>query len=51
VTLSDGARRHAQVRVTIEALLDRGLPPVCDADLFTRQCDAVYRHVFDAASG
>ena len=42
---------RAQVRVAIEALLDRGLPPVYDADRFTRKCDAVYQHVFDAYAG
>ncbi len=42
---------RAQVRVAIEALLDRGLPPAYDADLFARKCDAVYRHVFDAYAG
>ncbi len=27
------------------------LPPTDDADLFTRKCDAVYQHVFDAYAG
>ena len=42
---------RAQVRVAIEELLDQRLPPVYDADLFTRKCDAVYQHVFDAYAG
>jgi type I restriction enzyme R subunit len=42
---------HAQVRVAIEDVLDRGLPPVYDADRYQRKCDAVYQHVFDAYTG
>lgn len=46
-------RQHARARdrVAIEELLDQGLPPVYDADLFARKCDAVYRLVFDADAG
>jgi type I restriction enzyme R subunit len=42
---------HAQVRVAIEDVLDRGLPPVYDAGLYQGKCDAVYQHVFDAYAG
>jgi len=35
----------------IDELLDRGLPPAYDADLYQRKCDAVDRHVLDADAG
>ncbi len=42
---------RAQVRVTIESILDRDLPPVYSEELFRQKCDAVYQHVFECYAG
>jgi type I restriction enzyme, R subunit len=42
---------RAEVRVTIETLLDLGLPTVYTSDLFEQKSTAVYQHIFDAYYG
>jgi len=42
---------RAQVRVAIESILDRDLPPVFTEELFRQKCDAVYQHVFESYAG
>ena len=42
---------RAQVRTTIETLLDQGLPATYTLELYQRKCDAVYQHVFDSYYG
>ncbi|WP_374027420.1 type I restriction endonuclease subunit R [Bdellovibrio bacteriovorus] len=38
---------RAAVRVTIEKVLDQGLPEVYDRKLFSEKCERIYQHVFD----
>ena len=40
-------RDRAQVRVTIETLLDSGLPEKYDAELYDKKTTAVYQHIYD----
>jgi len=42
---------RAQVKVTIEETLDRGLPVTYDQALFTRKCELIYQHVYDSYFG
>ena len=42
---------RAEVRVTIEQTLDKGLPPSFSAELFQQKCDLVFNHVFDSYYG
>ncbi|MCP3957643.1 MAG: DUF3387 domain-containing protein [bacterium] len=42
---------RAQVRVTIETVMDQGLPEVYTPELFEAKCNRVYQHVFDAYYG
>ncbi|RPI75776.1 MAG: DUF3387 domain-containing protein, partial [Desulfobacteraceae bacterium] len=42
---------RAEVRVTIEKLLDQGLPRVYTPELFEQKTTAVFQHVFDAYYG
>jgi type I restriction enzyme R subunit len=42
---------RAQVRVTIEAIFDRGLPQAYTPELYQKKCDAVYQHVYDSYFG
>lgn len=42
---------RAQVRVTIEEVLDKGLPSAFSADLYRQKCDLVYQHVYDSYIG
>ncbi|MFQ5796234.1 MAG: type I restriction endonuclease subunit R [Candidatus Bipolaricaulia bacterium] len=42
---------RAQVRVTIEDILDRGLPQAYTRELYQKKCDAVFQHVYDAYYG
>ncbi len=39
------------MRVTIEQILDDGLPPIYAAEDFRQRCDVVYEHVFDKYTG
>ncbi|WP_208598994.1 type I restriction enzyme endonuclease domain-containing protein [Desulfonatronum thioautotrophicum] len=39
---------RAEVRVTIEKVLDAGLPRVYTPELFNQKSSAVYQHVYDA---
>jgi hypothetical protein len=41
----------AEVRVTIEKLLDQGLPRVYTPELFEQKTSAVFQHVYDAYYG
>jgi len=45
------ARLGAEVRVTIEKLLDQGLPRVYAPKLFEQKTSAVFQHVYDAYYG
>ena len=45
------ARLGAEVRVTIEKLLDQGLPRVYTPELFEQKTSAVFQHVYDAYYG
>jgi len=42
---------RAEVRVTIEKLLDRGLPKIYTTELFEQKTTAVFQHVYDAYYG
>ena len=42
---------RAEVRVTIEKLLDRGLPKAYTSELFEQKTTAVFQHVYDAYYG
>ncbi|MBN2106412.1 MAG: type I restriction endonuclease subunit R [Deltaproteobacteria bacterium] len=42
---------RAEVRVTIEKLLDEGLPEVYTPELFEEKTNAVFQHVYDAYYG
>jgi type I restriction enzyme R subunit len=42
---------RAEVRVTIEDILDRGLPEVYKQELYDRKCDTIYQHVYDSYYG
>ncbi|OQB37775.1 MAG: Type I restriction enzyme EcoR124II R protein [Candidatus Hydrogenedentes bacterium ADurb.Bin179] len=42
---------RAEVRVTIEKLLDQGLPKVYTPELFEQKAAAVFQHVYDAYYG
>ena len=42
---------RADVRVTIEKLLDQGLPRVYTPQLFEQKTTAVFQHVYDAYYG
>jgi hypothetical protein len=42
---------RAEVRVTIEKLLDQGLPRVYTPVLFEQKTTAVYQHIYDACYG
>ena len=37
--------------MTIETLLDKGLPKKYEKDVYETKCSAVYQHVYDAYSG
>jgi type I restriction enzyme R subunit len=41
------AQARAQVRLTIEDVLDEGLPRVYSPDLYRQKCSAVFEHVFE----
>jgi len=42
---------RAQVRVTIEDVLDKGLPEKFTPDLYRQKCDVLYQHFYDSYSG
>ena len=42
---------RAEVRVTIEKILDQGLPKAYTPELFEQKTDAVFQHVYDAYYG
>jgi type I restriction enzyme, R subunit len=42
---------RAQVRVTIEEVLDRGLPEVYTRELFARKTEAVFHHIYESYFG
>jgi type I restriction enzyme R subunit len=42
---------RAEVRVTIEKLLDQGLPKAFDPEIYQRKTDAVFQHVYDCYYG
>jgi type I restriction enzyme, R subunit len=48
-------RKHqqsrAEVRVTIEKALDRGLPSACGPELFEVKSAAIFQHIYDAYYG
>ncbi len=42
---------RAQVRLTIEDVLDKGLPGIYIPELYQKKCDAVYQHVYESYYG
>lgn len=42
---------RAEIRVTIETILDGGLPDKFTPEIFNRKCDLVYQHIFDSYFG
>jgi type I restriction enzyme R subunit len=42
---------RAQVRVTIEEVLDKGLPEKFPPDLYQQKCDVIYQHFYDSYFG
>ena len=42
---------RAGVQVTIETVLDVGLPPKFDKDVYSVKCRSVFDHVFDSYMG
>jgi type I restriction enzyme R subunit len=42
---------RAQVRSTIEQILDQELPTIYTPDLYQQKCDAIYQHVYDSYFG
>jgi len=42
---------RAEVRVTIEKMLDQGLPKAYTPELFEKKTTAVFQHVYDAYYG
>jgi type I restriction enzyme R subunit len=42
---------RAEVRVTIESILDGGMPEKYTPEIFNRKCDLVYQHIFDSYFG
>jgi type I restriction enzyme R subunit len=42
---------RAEVRVTIEKLLDQGLPRAYTPELFEQKTTAVFQHIYDAYYG
>ena len=42
---------RAAVRVAIDDVLDKGLPPAFMPDLYRHKCDLVYQHVYEAYFG
>jgi len=42
---------RARVKVSIEDLLDEGLPETYTPELFQQKVDAVYQHVYDCYYG
>ena len=41
----------ADVRVTIETMLDSGLPPKFEKDVYEMKCQMVFSHVYESYSG
>ena len=42
---------RAQVRLTIEDVLDKGLPKVYSPQLYEDKCEAVYQHIYESYYG
>ncbi len=42
---------RAQVRVTIETLLDQGLPKIYTEEIYKQKSDAIFQHVYDSYFG
>ena len=42
---------RAQVRVTIEDVLDKGLPGIYTPELYNKKCDVIYQHIYDSYYG
>lgn len=42
---------RAQVLITIQDVLDRGLPRKYTTELYRKKCDAVYQHIYDSYFG
>ena len=45
------ASARAQVKITIEDMLDEGLPPGYTKELYRSKCDALFEHVYEAYYG
>ncbi len=42
---------RAQVRMTIETMLDQALPKPYTPNLYREKCDAIYQHIYDSYYG
>lgn len=42
---------RAQVRLTIEDFLDKGLPKIYTPELYSKKCDVIYQHVYESYYG
>lgn len=39
---------RAQVRLTIEDILDKGLPKIYTSELYSKKCDVIYQHIYES---
>ncbi len=42
---------RAQVRLTVEEILNKGLPKIYTSELYNKKCDVVYQHVYESYYG
>ncbi len=42
---------RAQVRLTIEDILDKGLPKIYTPELYSKKCDVIYQHIYESYYG
>ena len=45
------AQARALVKITIEDVLEDGLPRAYDKPLYEQKCSALFEHVFESAAG
>ena len=44
-------RLRAAVKITIQIILDEGLPECYTPDIYDQKCEAIYQHVYDSYYG
>ncbi len=42
---------RAQVRLTVEEILNKGLPKIYTSELYNKKCDVIYQHVYESYYG